>query len=631
MQPLLRSASRVPVARMLTCLVVAFAVPYAAHSQNFRAVPAGAGFTQPVELAFNSADSSHYVVEKPGRVRAWWPSGASAPDAYLDITDRVNNRGNEQGLLGLAFSPDFARDGALYAYYIVAGDSARLSRFTAAVDAARVDAATEAVLATWAQPFRNHNGGSLVFGPDSLLYLAMGDGGSAGDPLDLAQDLTSPLGKILRFDVASAPGELRVPGDNPFADGADGRYPYIWSYGWRNPWRHGFDRATGDMWVADVGQDDREEISLEPAGSAGGLNYGWRCREGDLPFDTRGDCDGPFVEPVHVYRTERSGDGCSVSGGAVYRGARWPRMVGRYYFTDFCSGKVFELRPTPSGAYARRLVYEGSSGSYAAIREMRDGELVIVSLLGGELLRLENPCPADDLPAALTEQPTCAGDLGAASFDGPAGATYAWSTGETGSRIEQLSPGSYGLTVTEADGCQLLRDVSILPGDSSEVSPITRGGNDNLLLVSGGGFANFTWLYEGQVVQNGPDSTYAASGAQDGSYRVVGTTAAGCTDTSEVFVLVVGSVAAARGAFDLALVPNPARGQVRVRVGAVRGEAKLDVFASDGREVTAMRRVLAPSAAGHSLTLDLAGLPAGTYAVRLTGADGAAVRMLTVR
>jgi glucose/arabinose dehydrogenase len=282
---------------------------------------------RPVDL---KADGSGrlFVIEKRGRIRII-ENGQLSPNPFLDITDRVDESGNEQGLLGLAFNPNFSQNGYFYVNYTGQGGDTHISRFQANGDNA--DPGTELNLLKIKQPFPNHNGGSLTFGPDGFLYAGLGDGGSQGDPFGNAQNLKSLLGKILRIDVNSAQ-PYAVPSDNPFGN-------EIMYYGLRNPWRISFDKQTGDLYIGDVGQGDWEEIDFVPAGSHGGLNFGWNVYEGNHDYKNNG-ATGDFVFPVAEY--SHTEGGCSITGGYVYRGpmSEWN---GIYLYGDYCSGKVWGL------------------------------------------------------------------------------------------------------------------------------------------------------------------------------------------------------------------------------------------------------------------------------------------------
>jgi len=287
---------------------------------------------QPVAMAVRPGDQAVYVAEQTGAVRAL-RDGKVDPTPVVDISDQVT-AGGEQGLLGLAFSPD---GGFLYLNFTdTAGDS-RVVELT--MRGHRADPGSLRLLLRIDDPFANHNGGQLAFGPDRLLYIAFGDGGGGGDPLGSGQSLDTLLGKILRIDPRPAGGRpYRVPSDNPFV-GRGGARPEIWSYGLRNPWRFSFDPATGDMWIGDVGQNAWEEVDHEPAGS-GGRNYGWNRREGRHTFE--GERPAGAVDPVIEYG--REGGACTVIGGSVYWGRRIPGLRGAYLYGDYCAGWVRAAR-----------------------------------------------------------------------------------------------------------------------------------------------------------------------------------------------------------------------------------------------------------------------------------------------
>jgi glucose/arabinose dehydrogenase len=318
------------------------------------------GFVNPIGIvAAGDGSGRLFVVEQRGTVAVWSPGGA--PQRWLDLSDRTVGQG-ERGLLGLAFHPDFAENGRVFVHYTDLGGDTTLSELQADPAAATVDAATETVLFTYVQPFANHNGGQIAFGPDGHLYLALGDGGSGGDPLEAGQDLSTPLGALLRFDVDSGgPGNLDVPADNPFV-GVDGADPRIWAYGLRNPWRFSFDATSGDLWIADVGQNAVEEVNLQRADSPGGENYGWRTMEGDRCFDPPSGCDTTgLTMPVVTYE-HASGWGRSITGGVVPYGDAAPSLRGRYLFGDFVSGRVFVADADGSGGFTASPLLEAGFG-----------------------------------------------------------------------------------------------------------------------------------------------------------------------------------------------------------------------------------------------------------------------------
>lgn len=279
-----------------------------------------------------------FVTEQIGRVLIY-DGNQLLESAFLDIRDRVR-AGGERGLLSIAFHPDYASNGYFFVNYTDLSSDTVVSRFQVSSDPDVATAGSEEVYFQAVQPRTNHNGGQLQFGPDGYLYIGMGDGGGAGDPPNLSQDLGSPLGKMLRVDV-NGPAPAVAPDSNPFLE-TPGARPEIWAYGVRNPWRFSFDRLTGDMFIADVGQGALEEISFQPAASTGGENYGWRLMEGTRCFNPATDCnDGSLVLPILEYGHVPGNCGASVTGGYRYRGAQHPQLSGVYFFADYCTGNFY--------------------------------------------------------------------------------------------------------------------------------------------------------------------------------------------------------------------------------------------------------------------------------------------------
>lgn len=323
-----------------------------------------------------------YLVLQPGRIMAFDNvPNPSTPEIFLDIRSRVSDRGNEEGLLGLAFDPDYSNNGYFYVYYSAASPRRSvIARYHVPPGTDSVDPSTEKIIMEIGQPFSNHNGGQVTFGPDGYLYVGLGDGGSGGDPRGHGQNLRTLLGTILRIDV-SALDETRayaVPPDNPFV-GVEGARPEIWAYGLRNPWRFSFDRETGDLWTGDVGQNALEEIDIIRPG----LNYGWNIMEGTSCFRNAG-CDSDELEPP-VAEYGRDG-GCSVTGGYVYRGSRLPSLVGAYLYGDFCTGNIWALRHD-SGQVVEQALIANTDLQIASFAEGPDGEVYILSFTG-EIARL---------------------------------------------------------------------------------------------------------------------------------------------------------------------------------------------------------------------------------------------------
>jgi len=340
--------------------------------------------TFPVDLASPPGDSRLFVVEKAGRIRIIENGTLLAP-AFLDISAQVASNG-ERGLLGLAFDPDYETTGRFVVNYTdLAGDT-HIAAFTVSSgDANRADPASEELILRVDQPFENHNGGQVAFGPDAYLYIALGDGGGSGDPMANGQSLTTLLGKLLRIDLNGG-SPYGIPSGNPFSAVAAARSE-IWSYGLRNPWRFTFDRLTGDLYIADVGQGEREEIDVGLAadGAGRGANYGWDIMEGDACFEPASGCDRTgLILPVLQYDHS---EGCSVTGGHVYRGSAIPALQGTYFYSDFCSGWVRSFRLS-SGAVAEEREWPAlQAGNVTSFGQDDAGELYILTS-GGSVYRI---------------------------------------------------------------------------------------------------------------------------------------------------------------------------------------------------------------------------------------------------
>jgi glucose/arabinose dehydrogenase len=356
------------------------------------------GFERPVWVGAPSPTKDRlWVIEQAGRI---WiidaKSGERQPQPFLDIVSQVSREGNEEGLLGLAFAPDFASSGRFYLNFTDKDHHTRIVRLTAqGPDFTRADPAAMETLLSYKQDFQNHNGGWIDFGPDGMLYIGNGDGGAANDPKQRAQAMDSYLGKFLRLDVSPKTG-YRVPKDNPFV-GKEGVKPEIWALGLRNPWRCSFDRQTGDFWIGDVGQNHWEEINYLPKGRGAGANFGWRLREGDVATpakDVGGKAPKGALEPVHVYKHgSGSGEGLSVTGGYLYRGPV-RELQGRYIFGDYNNRRVWSFVPNRSGKPTRFKDHTddfqpagGKLGMIASFGEDPLGNLYIVDH-GGPILRV---------------------------------------------------------------------------------------------------------------------------------------------------------------------------------------------------------------------------------------------------
>lgn len=343
---------------------------------NVRLAEVIGGFQRPL-LVTHAGDGSGrlFIVEQYGRVHVY-QNGQLLTTPFLDVSDLISTRGNEQGLLGLAFDPDYETNGTFFVNYTDTNGDTAVVRYTVSADEPNVANPRSAeIILQIQQPYRNHNGGHLAFGPDGYLYIGMGDGGSRGDPQGHGQNPATLLGKLLRLNVNDSEG-YAIPQDNPFV-GSDQYAPEIWAMGLRNPWRYSFDRATGDLYIADVGQNAWEEVNFQPAGSAGGENYGWNILEGTHEFSGAAVPEG-LVMPFYEYSR---GDGCSVTGGHVYRGETIPDLQGVYLFGDYCTGTVWASYRDDAGNWQTTRFLE-TGDTISSFGEDERGELYLVSHRG---------------------------------------------------------------------------------------------------------------------------------------------------------------------------------------------------------------------------------------------------------
>lgn len=363
--------------------------------------PYATGLNGAISDIAHAGDARLFVAEQIGYIKIVQPNGTVSARPFLDIRHKVTptdvDSVGEQGLLGLAFSPDYATSGNFYVHYTnkTGVGNVVVARYHVSSDADSADVMSEEILLNVYKPFTNHNGGCLKFGPDGFLYIGLGDGGAGGDPLNRAQNPDSLLGKILRIDVSGA-GAYTIPTTNPFANGGNAR-PEIWALGVRNPWRFSFDRTTNHLWMADVGEQAWEEINFQNASSAGGENYGWRCYEGNHNFNTNGcGSAGSYVAPVYDY-SHASTNGCSVTGGFVYRGAAYPALQGYYIYADYCNAVIYSL--SADGNFSNAIAGIFNDKHFTTFGEDNTGELFVGDNVSGTVYRIAaNPSGVvDDL------------------------------------------------------------------------------------------------------------------------------------------------------------------------------------------------------------------------------------------
>lgn len=342
-----------------------------------RLEPVASGLVNPVFLGSPAGDARLFIVEQAGRIRIV-RNGQLLPTPFLDISSRVRS-GGEQGLFSIAFDPQFASNKRFFVDFTdrTGVGNTRVERFTVTADPDIADPASASLAIGIEQPFVNHNGGLVTFGPDGMLYIGMGDGGSAGDPNGNAQNLGVLLGKMLRLDVRGAE-PYTIPPDNPFV-ARTGARPEIWAYGLRNPWRYAFDRAANTLYIADVGQGAREEIDVVDA-RQGGQNYGWNIMEGVACYAASTCNQTGLTAPVLDY--DHSAGNCSITGGYVYRGASIPELAGDYFYSDYCTGWLRSIRYAAGAATDQRDWGVSGIGNVLSFGQDASGEMYVLSSNG---------------------------------------------------------------------------------------------------------------------------------------------------------------------------------------------------------------------------------------------------------
>jgi len=347
------------------------------NSQTINLEQFATGFTAPVEIR-HANDNRMFVVQQNGIIKIVQPNGTVNPTNFLNISSKITY-GGERGLLGLAFHPQYATNGYFFVYYNDTSGNITVARYTISSNPDVADATTEKIILNQPKPFSNHNGGSIHFAPDGYLWIVTGDGGSGGDPNNNGQNKNSLLGKLLRLDINSS-GPYNIPPGNPFIgiDGAD----EVWAYGLRNAWKFNFDTVSGNVMIADVGQGNIEEINRMPITQAG-INYGWRCYEGNDPYNTSGcAAQSTMTFPVAAY--DHSGGKCSITGGYVYRGSQYPVLQGKYIFADYCSTQIGILNSDDSITWS--AAFSGNNFSTFGINNQN--ELFVAAVNNGKIFKV---------------------------------------------------------------------------------------------------------------------------------------------------------------------------------------------------------------------------------------------------
>ena len=479
-------------------------------------------FNQPLALE-HAGDENIYVVEKEGTIIVI-NTITGLRSTYLDIKNKVSTNANERGLLGLAFDPDFQNNGHFFVNYTNNSGNTVISRFSNSTDANEADPDSELIIMVQSQPYSNHNGGCIKFGPDGYLYIGHGDGGSAGDPQNFAQNPQSFLGKMLRIDVSSSTSTepYSIPADNPFVGDAS-TLDEIWALGLRNPWRFSFDKHTGDLWIGDVGQNEWEEIHHIAAGDNGPHNFGWRCYEGDAPYNTSGCLDASEYEfPVLTYNNNNT-EGCSVTGGYVYRSCAYPNLYGHYLYIDYCSGRLWGADTEGSGDLESVQLGNIQNFNFASLGEDASGNLYLIGLADGTIYTIGDLSESISYEL-ITEDISCdKATLGSISLESSQDSNFwtqlNWSNGSSNElSISELSAGQYNLEATGANGCSMMLFSSLIHPSIGNTTPELNFNTAGDSLLVNDEYDNYQWYINGDLVSGANSNIIRISAS--GNYTV---------------------------------------------------------------------------------------------------------------
>ena len=574
------------------------------------------GFLSPVDIT-NAGDDRLFVVERSGRVKIIDETGSVVSTPFLDIDAKVATTSgqSEKGLLGLAFHPDYLNNGFFFVNYTDNSGETVVARYSRdASDPNLADPDSEEIIMTIDQPYGNHNGGCIKFGPDGYLYIGMGDGGSGNDPQNYGQNTQSLLGKMLRIDIDNG-SPYSVPANNPFVNDAN-VLDEIWAIGVRNPWRFSFDRETGDLWIADVGQNAWEEIDFQPANSPGGENYGWRCYEGNhlngnVNTSNCGSA-GDYVAPIYEVQHSGFSGPCSVTGGFVYRGEDYPDLEGIYIFADYCTGEVFTVAPDGSGGWVGQEVADFNY-DISTFGEDVDGELYLARMGQGRIYKVvSDACASLAVSVNVTNEP-CEGETnGSAQIDGAGGTPpYTYSPNLD---FNNLASDNYNITITDAAGCTSTESFTVNSLPLPTVPTISV--NDNLLTAPNT-YSAYQWYFNEQIIAGATNETYTA--LESGNYSVVVTGGNGCTNTSSV-TSVTTSIKNIPSLNEIAITPNPFQKDIFIEISVNKAiDLELEILDLNGKLVFSKNISIQEK---FSQGLDLESLSKGVYYLNLKSNEG---------
>jgi len=580
------------------------------------------GFLSPVDIT-HAGDDRLFVVERSGRIKIIDESAVVVSTPFLDIDNLVANTSgqSERGLLGLAFHPDYLNNGYFFVNYTDNSGETIIARYERdAADLNLADPNSGLILMTIDQPYSNHNGGGIKFGPDGYLYIGMGDGGSGNDPDQYGQNTQSLLGKMLRIDIDNGL-PYSIPADNPFVNDAN-VLDEIWAIGVRNPWRFSFDRETGDLWIADVGQNAWEEIDFQLASSPGGENYGWRCYEGNHlngnVNTTNCGSASDYVAPI--YEVQHSGftGPCSVTGGFVYRGEDYPDLVGIYVFADYCTGEIFTVAPDGSGGWVGQEVADFNY-DISTFGEDVDGELYCARMGQGRIYKVvSDACASLAVSVNVVSEP-CEGETnGTAQIDGAGGTPpYIFSPNLD---LDNLAADNYNITITDNAGCTSTEAFTVNSLALPIVPTITV--NDNLLTAPNT-YTAYQWYLNGQIIAGATNETYTAF--ESGNYSVVVTGGNGCTNTSSV-TSVTTSIKNIPALNEIMITPNPFDKDIFIEISVNEAiELELEILNLNGKLILSKNISIQDK---FSEGLNLEHLSNGIYYLNLKSKEGSVAKKI---
>ena len=545
-------------------------------------------FNQPLALT-HAGDERIFVVQKEGKIICI-NTLTEERYTFLDIENLVSTNANERGLLGLAMDPDFQNNGHFFVNYTNNQGNTVIARFSLDSNNPLIaSSASRLEIMTINQTYSNHNGGCIAFGKDNLLYIGNGDGGSAGDPQNASQNPQSLLGKMLRIDVSEATETTPyiIPADNPYINDSAVR-DEIWAFGLRNPWRFSFDKNNGDLWIGDVGQNVWEEVDYVPFEAfETPPNFGWRCYEGFAPYNTN-NCEtaNSYDEPVVVYNNDD--DGCSITGGFVYRGCQYPNLYGYYLYIDYCSGRIWGINADGDNLSNDELLGNFSNFNFASFGEDSNGEIYLLGIANGTIYKIIETGTEINYDLEKTD-PSCDGsEQGILSFTSSEDEAY-WSdifwNGVPSDEltIDDLAEGAYEIMLQGSTGCQLsltaeINNPSII---GSSIELLTNNTEDSLIVNDI--FDNYQWLINGDIQnESGPKIRISASGVY--AINVWNDDRPDCIlNESQDIISSVQDI----NIIDLKLSPIPAKDQLFISGLEVlkQAQVRISIFDLDGKEV----------------------------------------------